>query len=34
MIKIIKRGISQEAAADLEHKVKITVESILDDIHT
>ena len=32
MIKIIKRGISQEAAADLEHKVKITVESILDDI--
>jgi len=32
VIKIIKRGISQEAAADLEHKVKITVESILDDI--
>lgn len=32
MIKIIKSGISKEAAADLENKVKITVEGILDDI--
>ena len=32
MIKIIKRGISQEAAADLENKVKNTVEGILEDI--
>lgn len=32
MIKVIKSGISAEAAADLDAKVKSTVESILQDI--
>ena len=32
MIKIIKEGISQEAAADMDAKVKATVEDILKDI--
>ncbi len=32
MIKVIKSGISAEAAADLDAKVKATVEGILDDI--
>ncbi len=32
MIKVIKSGISAEAAADMEAKVKTTVESILADI--
>lgn len=32
MIKVIKKGISQEAAADMDAKVKATVESILKDI--
>ena len=34
MIKVIKKGISQEAAADMDAKVKATVESILKDIET
>ncbi len=32
MIKVIKEGISQEAAADMDAKVKTTVEGILKDI--
>ncbi|MEM8984572.1 MAG: histidinol dehydrogenase [Pseudomonadota bacterium] len=34
MIKTIKSGISDEAAADMDAKVKATVESILSDIGT
>ena len=34
MIKVIKSGISAEAAADMDAKVKATVESILADIDT
>ena len=34
MIKVIKPGISQEAAADMDAKVKATVEATLKDIET
>ena len=34
MIKLIKPGISQEAAADMDAKVKATVEATLKDIET
>ncbi len=34
MIKVIKSGISEEAAADMGAKVKATVESVLKDIET
>ena len=34
MIKVIKSGISAEAAADMDAKVKATVEGILNDIET
>ena len=34
MIKVIKSGISAEAAADMDAKVKATVETILADIDT
>jgi sulfopropanediol 3-dehydrogenase len=34
VIKVIKQGISQEAAADMDSKVKATVEGILQDIET
>ena len=34
MIKVIKSGISAEAAADMDAKVKTTVEGILQDIET
>ena len=32
MIKVIKQGISREAAADMDSKVKTIVEGILNDI--
>jgi sulfopropanediol 3-dehydrogenase len=32
VIKVIKKGISEEAAAGMDAKVKATVESILEDI--
>ncbi len=34
MIKVMKKGISQEAAADLDARVKATVEGILEDIES
>ena len=34
MIKVVKAGISDEAAADMDAKVKSTVEGILHDIET
>ncbi|MDH3266865.1 MAG: histidinol dehydrogenase, partial [Gammaproteobacteria bacterium] len=34
MINVIKPGISQEAAADMDAKVKATVETTLKDIET
>ena len=34
MIKVIKPGISQEAVADMDAKVKATVEVTLKDIET
>ena len=34
MIKVIKSGISAEAAADMDAKVKATVETTLSDIET
>ena len=34
MIKVIKSGISAEAAADMDAQVKATVETTLKDIET
>ena len=34
MIKVIKAGIDADAAADMDAKVKATVESTLKDIET
>ena len=34
MIKVIKPGISDEAAADMDARVKATVEGILEDIES
>ena len=34
MIKVIKSGISAAAAADMDAKVKVTVENTLKDIET
>ena len=34
MAKIIKPGISEQASAEADRKVKETVEGILDDIRT